>query len=359
MMRNNLIHAIAILATLVISGCAATQQDVELIQGPPTHDITTPFDMGLKCLRGRINPSQTFSVGTILDSTGKEQLSEAGTGKLVTQGAGDIVQTALLRAGVTVVNRRDPRIMTTEIQWGIGSKNHLIPSKFFITGSINTLDFIPGAGFDATVAGGGPRFRQHRILIGLDLFLTETRTGRIVASIPLQKQIVENEVGFGLGRFFGGTLVDIDIGAHEREALQFTLRHMLHLATFELLTQVMSAKNYIDCRQEIDLKYGVIEHSKTAEATATFLQKNGKQSEGGRSSGDTSAGTVSSNKNTVSQNPAADAAASHHQEGHGGQKEAIGRDEEQQPTNGDDDNKAESFWKNESEKMVAPPGVLY
>ena len=37
------------------------------------------------------------------------------SGKFVTQGAGDIVQSALFQAGTTVVNRRDPRIMETEI----------------------------------------------------------------------------------------------------------------------------------------------------------------------------------------------------------------------------------------------------
>ena len=100
-----------------------------------------------------MQPSITFSVGAILDQTGKEQLSDGGNGKFVTQGAGDIVQSALFRAGTTVLNRRDPRIMETEVKWGIRDGRRIVPTNFYITGSINSLDFLPGGGFDVKVAG--------------------------------------------------------------------------------------------------------------------------------------------------------------------------------------------------------------
>ena len=35
-------------------------------------------------------------------------------GKMVTQGAGDMVQSALFQAGVNLMNRRDPRIIESE-----------------------------------------------------------------------------------------------------------------------------------------------------------------------------------------------------------------------------------------------------
>jgi curli biogenesis system outer membrane secretion channel CsgG len=270
--------AVALLM-LTLSGCAYTWNDenVPPMQGPPISDIVTPFDTAMKCLRGRINSGHNFAVGAIIDNTGKEQMSEGGTGKFVTQGAGDIVQSALMLAGVSVVNRRDPRIITTEIQLKIGPKDTLVPSSFFITGSINTLDFIPGGGLEFAVAGGGPRFRQHRILVSLDLFLTETRTGRILASVPLQKEIVANEAGVGLGRFFGTTLVNVDIGGFKREAVQSSLRQMLYLATFELLTQVMNVNKYADCRSEIDQAHGRLDQTRTAEKMAAHIQINNLQ----------------------------------------------------------------------------------
>jgi len=244
--------------TISITSCARTKNDLDIVNGPPIRDIETEFDIALKCLKGKIDPSVTFSVGTILDSTGKEQITEGGTGKFATQGSGDIVQSALLIAGVSVVNRRDPRIMTTEIQMGLMNSQNILPSNYFITGSVNTLDFIPGGGVQAEVAGGGPSFMQNRILVGLDLFVTETSSGKIVASIPLQKQIVANEAGFGLTRFFGSTLVNFNFGGKERETLQFTLRQMLYLATFEMLTQLMNVNNYAECKSEINPVFAII-----------------------------------------------------------------------------------------------------
>jgi curli biogenesis system outer membrane secretion channel CsgG len=206
----------------------------------------------------------------VLDQTGKEQFTEGGSGKFITQGAGDIVQSALFRTGATVLNRRDPRIMETEVKWGVANPKSIVPSNFFITGSINSLDFIPGGGIDVTIGGVGPRYREHRILIGLDLTMTETKTGRVVANIPLQKQIFANDAAFGIGRFFGDTLVVAEVGNKQREAVHFALRQMLNLATFELLTQVMHPKNYSACRSEIDQIHGAVNQSPAAVALAEY-----------------------------------------------------------------------------------------
>jgi len=246
---------------LTLSGCAVVpeQQMAPLVEGPPITNTVTPFDKALSCLDGRINKKITFSVGAIIDQTGKEQITEGGTGKFVTQGAGDIVQSALFKAGTTVVNRRDPRIMETEVRWGLRNNKSIYASNYFITGSINSLDFIPGGGFDAQIDGMGPRYRQHRLLVGLDLFLTDSKTGRIVATVPMQKQIVASEMGFGIGRFFGDTLVTLDFGGERREALQFAMRQMLNLATFDLLTQVMDPKNYGQCKTMVDKAHGLLD----------------------------------------------------------------------------------------------------
>ena len=259
----------AALLTL-LSACSVTRGGMSvprnanepLVKGPAVVDVVTPFDRALSCLDGRINKDMLrFSVGAIVDATGKEQVTDGGSGKFVTQGAGDIVQSALFLAGATVVNRRDPRVIENEVKWGLLDTKKQEFSTFFITGSINSLDFLPGSGFDMQIAGVGPRYRQSRILVGLDLSLTETRTGKIVANVPLQKQVVATEDGFGVGRFFGNTLISLDIGGKEREALNLVLRQMLNLATFELLTQVMNPAAYADCMQLVDQVDGVTDNS--------------------------------------------------------------------------------------------------
>lgn len=249
--------AISLFLAMAVSGCSGivsnSSRELNLVSGPAIRDVTTSFDNALECLRGRIRPEVIFGVGQIADSTGKESYSEGGTGKFVTQGAGEIVQSALFRAGVSIVNRRDAGIVATEANWGIRELSSQVPVHFYVSGSINSLDFIPGGGASFTVMGMGVRARQHRILVALDLAMTDAFTGKVVASVPLQKQIVANEINAGGDQFFGETLVALEIGGMQREALHFALRQMLSLATLELLGQLMDASVFEPCRQMIGL----------------------------------------------------------------------------------------------------------
>jgi curli biogenesis system outer membrane secretion channel CsgG len=249
---------ICVAATSVLTSCgamnesmASKSENIEIPKGPPIEDIVTPFDEALICMKGLVPSQLAFSVGVISDNTGKEQYADSGTGKVVTQGAADIVQSALFRAGVKVVNRRDASIAITETNWGIRNIKQQTPAAFFLTGSINSLDYIPGGGVQVEIAGVGPRYRENRILVGLDLALTDTATGEVVANVPMQKQIFSRESGGSVGRFFGKSLVNIDAGSMQREAMNATLRQMLNYATFQLLGQVVSESGYQNCALKV------------------------------------------------------------------------------------------------------------
>jgi curli biogenesis system outer membrane secretion channel CsgG len=222
-------------------------ENAKLVEGPPLERIVTPFDAALACIKGRISQDIIFSVGAIADNTGKEQYADGGSGKYISQGAGDMVQSALFTAGLTVVNRRDPNIVLAESNWGLRPIGDQIPSDFFITGSVTSLDFIPGGGGRVELAGVGPRYRQSRILIGLDLALTAAHTGKIVSNAAVQKQLYAEELGFSTNRFLGEALIAIDIGAMEREAVHLALRQALSFATLSLLVQVMPKTAASDC----------------------------------------------------------------------------------------------------------------
>lgn len=246
----------ALLALSLVNGCSAvdgfgftaTSKNMPIPKGPPIQDVVTPFDEALACIRGKIDPSISFAVGQVIDATGKETYSEGGSGKMLSQGAGEMVQTALFRAGVTVVNRRDPNIPVVETQWGIRDIKQQTPVNFYISGSINSLDFIPGGGIEVDVAGIGARHRQNRILIALDLSLTDAFTGRIIANVPLQKQIFTSEDAVGTDRFFDTTLVSLSAGGMQREAAHFAMRQMLNFATLELIGQLISSSSYLPCK---------------------------------------------------------------------------------------------------------------
>ena len=250
----------------------SNKEPVSLVQGPPITDIFTPFDMALSCLKGQLRNDVSFSVGAILDQTGKDVVTNGGSGKMVTQGAGDMVQSALFQAGVSLLNRRDPRIIESEAKWGIRDPRQIQASDYYVTGSINSLDFIPGGGLDMQIGGVGPNYSQTRIMVGLDLSLTDTRSSKVVANVSLQKQIAAQDYGISAGRFAGHTLLNIQVGKGEREATNFALRQMLNLATFELLSQVIPPATFESCRAEIPPEFGQLSLTRSSVALYKFKE---------------------------------------------------------------------------------------
>ncbi len=287
----------------LLTGCtglaSSNKKPVSLVQGPPITDIFTPFDMALSCLKGQLRSDVSFSVGAILDQTGKDVVTNGGSGKMVTQGAGDMVQSALFQAGVSLLNRRDPRIIESEAKWGIRDPRQIKASDYYVTGSINSLDFIPGGGVDMQIAGVGPNYSQTRIIVGLDLSLTDTRTSKVVANVSLQKQIAAQDYGLSAGRFAGRTLLNIQIGKGEREATNFALRQMLNLATFELLSQVIPPATFESCRAQIPPEVGQLSLTRSSVALYKYKQ-NQKQNQNQNNANSPSAILESSSDNGYS-----------------------------------------------------------
>lgn len=254
-------------SSILLSACSLTVPGqftpsgelADLIEGPPVETISTPFDTALACLGAGIDSDFSFSVGNVADTTGKEQYADGGSGKFITQGASDMIQSALFHAGLTVVNRRDPNILLGEQQWGIRDLSTLLPSDFYVSGSINSLDFIPGGGVEVELAGVGPRYRQSRILVGIDLAMTSAHNGRIVANSTIQKQFYTSESGFSAARFANDTLVYAQIGGSEREALHHTLRQVLSYATFDLMAQMLSEADAASCLDDVTASGRVIQ----------------------------------------------------------------------------------------------------
>jgi curli biogenesis system outer membrane secretion channel CsgG len=258
-LKNTVIFLFTFLFSVGCVGATHYSQNMPHTEGPKAvTSIKTPYDELLTCLsRAYKGEKVSIGVGAVSDETGKFSIGDAGNGKYITQGAGDIVQSALLQTKIVrVVNRRDPRVMDMESQRG--RKMQWIGSNYHITGSINSLDFLPGGGIEATVMGAGAGYRQHRMLVGMDLSLTNTGTSEVIAISSIFKQIVADEMKAGVGRFFGTTLVGIDLGQQNREAVHFATRNMLKLAVYELLSQLYDVKDN-GCNALIENVQGVQE----------------------------------------------------------------------------------------------------
>lgn len=247
-------------SALILSACNATtstSKNMDLIEGPPVTSIVTPYDEALTCAGeqlGTYDSKYKLAVGTIEDATGKFSTDSGGNGYYITQGAGKILQSAFYTAQPNdVLNRTDVGVMQTEMQ--VGRQLRWQGSDMHATGAVTTLDFVPGGGAEISVAGVSAKAKQFRLVVGMDISLTNTMSSEVEANTSLHKQIVALDYGVGMGRFFGTTLVTMNIGEQRREAIGFATRNMLKLAAFNLLEQVYEPMP--ECRKLIENVEGV------------------------------------------------------------------------------------------------------
>lgn len=285
-MRTSLRIATAVAGVVALAGCTAYGGDAKYLTGPSVTETETPYDNALACLATHMNGRDLHrvAVGQIADRTGKVNYDE-GTGNFITQGAGDILSTELYEARVAqLVERLDTRILEWELQQandkylGDGESRTVrtadgrdvrvqyraVPaggvrgSDYYVVGSINSLDFaVESGGVSARIAGIGPRARFYRMVAALDLRLVNTRTGVVETASSVNKQIIGEDMGFGIGRFFGQTLVEVDAGTKRNEPLHLALRAMLQRSAFEMMSDLYGI-DAPDCRAPMENVEGVI-----------------------------------------------------------------------------------------------------
>ncbi|MBB3862455.1 curli biogenesis system outer membrane secretion channel CsgG [Novosphingobium hassiacum] len=261
------------LLALALPGCASmTQQRIgigeePIIVGPPVRDNRTPMDGALACYAGwlasRGARPLVIAVGDVRDYTGKYSVNE---GNAITQGGALMVASALgkLRGSVRIAERFDPVIAERELayadrrQLGDGKVHDLaspagrqiVPwlpyfggsiaaSDYYIVGGITELNYdIRSGGVETGVTSVGPKARTYTQSVALDLRIVDTRSLLVVRTVSLTKQFTGYETGFGVFRFFGSNLFDINIGAKGQEPLQLGIRTALEEATMRLIGAV-------------------------------------------------------------------------------------------------------------------------
>ncbi len=265
--------AVLVLASTMLAGCASMHgislapREAKVLVGPPVRANRTPMDPVLACLAGQLPTGRgkplVIAVGDVRDYTGKYSVSE---GNAVTQGGALIVASALgkLEGRVRIAERFDPTIAERELgytdrrQLGDGTVHDLagpsgkqtVPwlpyyggsiaaSDYYIVGGITELNYdIRSGGLQTGVGSIGPKHRTYTQSVAVDLRIVDTRSLLVVRTVSLTKQFTGYETGFGMFRFFGSDLFDINIGAKGQEPLQLGIRTALEEATVRLLGAV-------------------------------------------------------------------------------------------------------------------------
>ncbi len=258
-----LASAIAALSCLALPAHAADlRKDARLTQGPPIHEIESPYDPALECLATQLTPEQksvSFSPGYFMDRTGKTNyVSDSGTGNFSTQGQEDMIITSLYATGVQVTDMGAS--FKSNVDW-IFSKFMLAGSNapsvslmypdVIISGGITSFDFLPGGGFAGNVAGIKLGHQQSRILVAMDaraVLMPGAKLagpgGKVLAVDRSSKQIVGYQDDAGATGFFGPkdspTFISLDFGHRPNEAIQFAERIMVDRFVFMLVADVFN-----------------------------------------------------------------------------------------------------------------------
>jgi curli biogenesis system outer membrane secretion channel CsgG len=234
--------------------------------GPPVTRNTTPIDPAFTCMASRIKQTGRnglrIGVGEVLDLTGK--YVEAEGGGIVTKGGAHMVMSALgkLDDSIVLVERVSTEIADRELaymdrrQLGDGGQHEvpgeagLVPwlpyfggtvlkSDYYIVGAITELNFnISSGGGEVTLSGFGVRKSRLTMNVAIDLRIVDTQSLEVVGTTSLQKQIVGEEIGADVFRFFGDYLFDLNTGRRAQEPVQLAVRTTLELAVLEMIGEV-------------------------------------------------------------------------------------------------------------------------
>lgn len=223
------------------------------------------MDPALECLGNEIRALKraplAIAVGDVKDYTGKYSQNEGNT---ITQGGALMAYSALGKLGdaIQLQERFDTRIAELELayidrrQLGDGQSHSvqagkpavpwvpyfggsILRSNYYIVGGITEVNYnIASGGAEFEVNGVGPKRRTYTMNIGVDLRIVDTRTLAVARTVSLQKQIVGEEIGAGVYRFFGNSLVDVNVGAKNQEPLQLGVRTTIEEGVLDLVSAV-------------------------------------------------------------------------------------------------------------------------
>jgi curli biogenesis system outer membrane secretion channel CsgG len=211
--------------------------EAPVLMGTPVRDNVTPLEGSLACIARTLNVAGraplVVGVGDIKDYTGRYSINE---GNAVTQGGSLMLFSALGKMGgaVRIAERFDPTIAERELgymdrrQLGNGEMHDANGQKvpwlpyfggtiqatdFYIAGGITEVNYnIASSGAEAAVNNIGFKGRTYTQSVAIDLRIVDTRSLLVVDAVSLSKQFKGYEVGANTFRFFGLSLVDVNVG---------------------------------------------------------------------------------------------------------------------------------------------------
>lgn len=187
-----------------------------------------------------------IAIYAITDSTGQYKADGGAVSSVVTQGATEMLITALQRSRqFTVLDRvRFGDLMNEQ---NLISSNRVAPGQgpvlgelsgtnYMITGSITEYQVSKETGgIGLVIAGKGGSTEYAKAQVALDLRVLNLTTGEVIWAESLKGEIIGEKVGVQLFSFLGKNIVEFETGQGKQQVINLVVRTLLEEAVFKLV----------------------------------------------------------------------------------------------------------------------------
>lgn len=232
------------LAALLAAGCGhASPEGLAPLTATPAQAPTVVRPDGeiaeaLRCIRHTgVLHGKTIAVGPWVDATGKiNAVAPGATGAYLPQaGSATFVTATLKEAGANVLVAY------------FGPAEKKVPADLVVNGLFNTLDFGTTSSADLRVIGVGPigQTGWAQLTLTVQMDVAATRINRQISVV--QRPVRYTQLGAGIGRTFGDTLLTGAVSVSDQQRLQFeAVNGPIALAVIDVLTKEFPAASH--CR---------------------------------------------------------------------------------------------------------------
>jgi len=249
-MKTLLTSLAAIAVALSVTGCNTAEPIIEFKKAKIYEHKE------LSCLGSETlyydSKNINLGVGTVLDLTGKNERNTLGS-TFISQGGSQMMVSALMQGGSSLVNRHNVEIMMWEKDASVdkwlgdkGTKGYrkvpigvLIGSDYYVTGAITSLDVnTESGGAELKVNGVGGGYRFQEIVVGGDFVITDTKTSKIIFAEKYHIKLYSQEIEAGVFKLFGSDIVNFGAGHVTTDPMQLSTRYMIDTAAADIIRKI-------------------------------------------------------------------------------------------------------------------------
>ncbi|MGC8717581.1 MAG: CsgG/HfaB family protein [bacterium] len=192
-----------------------------------------------------------IAVYEVLDKTGQfKEDNNIGNSRIVTQGATEMLITALVRSHQFAVldrvqfqhilNEQNLRLQNRLSPGEAAKVGVLTGAKYIIEGAITEYNVdmvIEGLGLKIT--GIGASGKNAKASCAIDLRLTDTTSGEVIWAKSFKKEILGQRIGLTAFTFMGTSIVEFETGQGRQEVINLVVRTLLEEAVYELCKDIL------------------------------------------------------------------------------------------------------------------------